>query len=237
MNKHSLAALEDFIFVQHEPAPADILFIPGNGHAEPSERAAALYRAGFAPRILPSGRFSIQKSAFAGQTSGKRAYPGAFLTEWEFMRGVLLANGVPDFAILREARAAFTWQNAICSRAAADAAGLRVRRALLCCMPVHARRCLLYYSSVFPEAEILVCPAEGCQVTRETWAKTPEGIDAVLGEIERCGAQFREIAKEKLLHPTPFPSPLERAYAPPGALGKEVSGQQPDRNPKPGKAG
>ena len=32
-----------FIFLSDKPQKADILFIPGNGHAEPSEYAAELY--------------------------------------------------------------------------------------------------------------------------------------------------------------------------------------------------
>ena len=221
MDKRWIAALTDFIFVSDAPAPADVIFIPGNGHAEPSEKAASLFRAGFAPFLLPSGRWAVSKERFYGQTSGARAYPGGCRTEWEFMRAVLTANGVPEEAILREDRAAFTWQNAIASRAAAEAAGIRVRRAILCCMPVHARRALLYYSSVWPGADFLVCPAEGCALTRENWTESEQGLDAVLGEVERCGAQFHEIAKEKLLRPAPFPSPLERAYAPEGVCPAE----------------
>ena len=38
-----------FIFLEDDPKPADILFIPGNGHAEPSEWAAKLYLDGYAP--------------------------------------------------------------------------------------------------------------------------------------------------------------------------------------------
>ena len=43
-----------FIFLEDDPQPSDILFIPGNGHAEPSELAARLYREGYAPLVLPS---------------------------------------------------------------------------------------------------------------------------------------------------------------------------------------
>ena len=32
-----------FIFLSDTPMPADIIFIPGNGHAGPSELAAQLY--------------------------------------------------------------------------------------------------------------------------------------------------------------------------------------------------
>ena len=42
-----------FIFLHDAPQKADILFIPGNGHAEPSEYAAQLYHSGYAPLILP----------------------------------------------------------------------------------------------------------------------------------------------------------------------------------------
>ena len=90
-----------FIFLHDAPQKADILFIPGNGHAEPSEYAAQLYHSGYAPLILPSGRFSVTTGEFDGQKSGARRYEGRFETEWAFMRAVLLANGVPDRAILR----------------------------------------------------------------------------------------------------------------------------------------
>ena len=129
-----------FIFLRDAPAPADIIFIPGNGHAEPSELAARLYREGYAPRVLPSGRYAIGKGAFCGQVSGERTYFGRFETEWAFMREVLVQNGVPETAILREDEATYTYQNAICSRRRTDAERIAVRRGLICCMPVHARR-------------------------------------------------------------------------------------------------
>ena len=185
-----------FIFLQDAPQRADILFIPGNGHAEPSELAADLYRAGLAPYVLPSGRYAIGKGEFAGQVSGARAYPGRVKTEWAFMREVLLQNGVPDAAILCEDEATYTYQNAIFSRKRTDAMKLTVSRGIICCMPVHARRAKMYYETLFPEAELLVCPAPGAAVTRETWLQSPEGIDAVLGELSRCGGQFSEILKE-----------------------------------------
>ena len=221
MDKRWIDDLTEFVFVRDEPAPADVIFIPGNSHAEPSERAASLWRAGCAPFVLPSGRWSVTRDGFRGQSTGARRYAGEFHTEWEFMRAVLRENGVPEEAILREDRATFTWQNAIASRASLEARGISIRRAILCCMPVHARRCMLYYSSVFPEAEFRVCPADGCAVARETWMESPEGIDAVLGEIERCGAQFHEILREKLLHPMSYPTALERKYAPDGVLSAE----------------
>ena len=154
-----------FIFLEDDPKPADILFIPGNGHAEPSEWAAKLYLDGYAPLILPSGRYSITTGAFCGQQTGNRQYEGRFETEWAFMRTVLIENGVPDSAIL-------------------------------CCMPVHARRAKMYYQTLYPNSELLLCPTPSAAITRINWTAEPEGIDAVLGELERCGSQFHDILRE-----------------------------------------
>ena len=188
--------ITEFIFLRDAPQKADILFIPGNGHAEPSEYAAQLYHSGYAPLILPSGRFSVTTGGFDGQKSGARRYEGRFETEWAFMRAVLLANGVPDRAILHEDEATFTYQNAIYSRRRTDAEKLTVRRAILCCMPVHARRAKMYYQTLFPETQLLLCPAPVTAVTRENWMLEPDGIDQTLGELTRCGSQFHDILRE-----------------------------------------
>ena len=193
----------DFIFLEDAPAPANVIFVPGNSHAEPSELAARLYAQGLAPYVLPSGRYAIGRGEFAGQTSGARSYEGRFETEWAFMRHVLVQNGVSDAAILREDRATFTFQNAIYSRRRTDAEQIAVRRALLCCMPQHARRAKMYYETLYPDAQLLVCPVKDAPVTRDSWMLEPEGIDAVLGELERCGAQFHDIMRELLADQEP----------------------------------
>lgn len=191
--------ITSFIFLSDEPQPADIIFIPGNGHAGPSELAAQLYREGYASRILPSGRYAIGTEGFCGQKSGAREYVGRFDTEWAFMRHVLLENGVPESAILREDEATYTYQNAIFSRKRTDSESLTIRRAIICCMPVHARRARMYYETLFPEADLLVCPVKDAPVTRDAWMHEPDGIDTVLGEMERCGKQFHDIMKELML--------------------------------------
>lgn len=188
-----------FIFLEDEPQKADIIFIPGNGHAEPSEYAASLYSRGFASYVLPSGRYAIGSGGFAGQTSGVREYKGAFDTEWAFMRHILMENGVPEHAVLREDEATYTYQNAIYSRRCTDELRLDVKRGIICCMPVHARRAKMYYQTLYPDAQLIVCPAPGMKIARNNWMHSREGIDAVLGELERCGAQFHEILSDLML--------------------------------------
>ena len=131
------------------------------------------------------------------------------------MRAILMQRGVPSSVILKEDTASFTWQNAIASRRVTNEFHISVRTAIVCCLPSHARRCKLYYSSVYPDADILICPPPGCAVTRDTWCTTPEGIDTVLDEVERCGSQFHYILKESLLDESfVFPSKLQQQYMP-----------------------
>lgn len=185
-----LSQIEEFIFVEDAPEAADIIFVPGNGYPQNAEQAACLYKEGLAPYVLPSGRYSITVGRFGGVCEKKEQYDGNFATEWEFLKEVLLKNGVPESAILQENQATYTYENARYSRQVTDAAGISVKKAILCCRNVHARRSLMYYQYVYPETEFFVCPSIIGGVTRENWRNTEEGVDAVTGEISRVIRQF-----------------------------------------------
>lgn len=178
----------EFIFLEDEPQKADILFLPGSDEGALALRAAELWKAGYAPVILPSGKYAKH----AGRFSGDPAYE----TEWAYFRQILREQGVPEECIWREEQATFTYENALRSREVTDAAGLSVKKALLCCQAYHARRARLYYQVCFPEAEILVCPVTTKGVSRENWYRSARGIDLVLTEVEHCGSQFRQIMRE-----------------------------------------
>lgn len=185
-----LNQIENFIFTEGKPQKSDIIFVPGNGFPEMAERAAELYREGYAPYILPSGRYSITQGRFSGVLSQKEAYSGEYATEWEFLKEVLLRNGVSEQAILREDQATFTYENAIFSRQVTDKAGICVEKAILCCKTYHARRSLMYYQLLYPETEFIVCPACPDGITRNNWRETEAGVEAVTGEISRIIKQF-----------------------------------------------
>lgn len=196
MNQAFLRQYTDFIFVEDNPEKSDIIFIPGSGFPQLSEEAAALYREGFAPYILPSGRYSVTLGHFGGVQEKQELYDGNYETEWEFLSQVLMRNGVPKEVILREDQATYTYENAICSRQVTDKMGLNIRKAILCCKPYHARRSLLYYQLLYPKTKFLVCPIKESTVTRENWFMTEKGTRIVLGEMERIGVQFHEIMRE-----------------------------------------
>lgn len=185
----------DFIFVEDEPEQADMIFVPGNGYPQMAERAAELWKGGYAPYILPSGKYSVVTGKFSGVLAKEEKYRGAYRTEWEFLKTVLIKNGVDERKILREDQATYTYQNAIFSRQATEKRGISLEKAILCCKAQHARRCKMYYELLYPGTRFLICPSD-VGINRENWYLTEEGIREVLGEMRRCGEQFHEILKE-----------------------------------------
>lgn len=181
--------ITDFIFVEDKPERADLLLIPGGDQGALAVTVARLYREGYAPYILPSGRYS--KPVGRCQIPG---YEGK--TEWDFLHDILVREGVPETAILEERKATYTYENAIYSRQVADEMGLSVKRAILCPQACHARRALLYYKVCFPETEFFVCPTVTREISRDNWFLDDRKIDVVLGELEKCGSQFHQILRE-----------------------------------------
>ena len=182
--------ISEFIFAEDEPEKADIIFIPGNGYSQMAEKAAALYGENYASFVLPSGKYSITVGKFGGVLSGQERYNGNYRTEWDFLKDVLIKNHVPDEVILKEDQATFTWENARFSREVTDKAEIEIKKALLCCKNYHARRALMYYQRASPEVEFRVCPCCVDGVTKENWMNSEEGIQSVLGEVQRIVTQF-----------------------------------------------
>ena len=179
-----------YIFAEDMLQKADIILIPGNAYPQNAERAAALYRQGYAPYILPSGKYSTLVGHFAGVLDRADRYNKEYKTEWEFLKDVLVQNGVDESAILKEDQATFTWENARLSREVTDKAGIEIKKALLCCKNYHARRALMYYQRAYPDTEFRVCPCCVDGITRDNWIESERGIKEVLAEVNRIVTQF-----------------------------------------------
>ena len=169
-----LKSSEEFIFAENKPEKSDIIFVPGNGYPQMAEKAAELFKKGMADWILPSGKYSVVNGKFSGVLEKSNVYDKEYGTEWEFLRDVLIKNGVPDQKILKEDQATFTYENAIYSRQVTDHAELEIERAILCCKSYHARRCLMYYQLLYPKTEFYVVPVNADGITRENWRKNEE---------------------------------------------------------------
>lgn len=196
MYREFLKHAGEFVFAENEPKQADIIFVPGNGYPQMAEKAAELYGKGFAPYILPSGKYSVTVGKFSGVLEKADCYTGDYKTEWDFLRDVLIRNHVPQEAVLKENQATFTYENAVFSKKVTDQAGLDIKKAILCCKTHHTRRSLMYYQLVFPDTEFMVVPVDVDGITRENWRDTEEGVDAVTGEITRIIKQFEVMMKK-----------------------------------------
>ena len=183
--------ITDYIFVSDEPREADIIFLPGGTAWQIPETGAELYRRGASPLLLASGKYTLGQTSFVPVNDMPKEYSGNYGTECDFYRAVLKKRGVPDGAVLGEDKAEYTMQNARYSRALCDSLGINVRRAIICCRPYHAARCLMYYTMSFPEADISVCPADCGDITAENWYTTKIGFETVMNEVEKTGVQLR----------------------------------------------
>ena len=188
--------ISEFIFVKDELKPADVIFVPGNRYPDMAEYAAALWKEGLGKWILPSGKYSIVQEQFQGPCRKKELYHENYHTEWEFLKDVLVKNGVPEQVILKEDQATFTYDNAIRSRAVLMEQGIECRCGIICCNAVHARRCKMYYELVFPACKFMMAPVDATKITKENWHRSQQGIESVLSEMERCGRQFQQILEE-----------------------------------------
>jgi uncharacterized SAM-binding protein YcdF (DUF218 family) len=187
--------ITNFIFLDDKPQNADIIFIPGGSYPEIAEKAVTLWSEGYSPIILPSGRYSVTCGYFPGPMSKANVYSKKYHTEWEFLKDVLIQNGVDESYILREDEATNTYENAIFSKRITDKHNLKIQKAIVCCKAFHARRCLMYYQTIYQQTQFIVCPTETKGINKENWFKTDEGINKVLGELSRCGSQFVDIIK------------------------------------------
>ena len=185
MNQDFIKEAGDYIFQEDTIEKADIIFVPGNGQPQMAEQAAQLYQERNAPYILPSGRYSILVGHFIGVQAKQDVYNGDYETEWEFLKDVLMKNGVPESAILKEDQSTFTYENAILSKKVTDGLGMDIKKAIMCCKNYHARRACMYYELLYPETKFMVVPACVDGINRENWRETEEGVDAVTGEITR----------------------------------------------------
>lgn len=190
MNPRIIADITNFIFVSDEPEQADAIFLPGGSFPEPPEYASELYRQGYAKWLIPSGGVSVKRDKWPGVRRKAELYSGDYQSDCEFFTDVLLKNGVPAAAIIREDKSGHTRDNAFLSRKAVDERGIDVKTALIVCKAFHARRCHMLYQMAFPAVNIKVCPVHCYNITKDNWYQTEAGIDRVLGELARCGNQF-----------------------------------------------
>ena len=66
MNTRILEDISNFIFVEDSLEKADVIMIPGGSYPDLPEKAAELWKKGYAPILVPAGGVSIKLGKFAG---------------------------------------------------------------------------------------------------------------------------------------------------------------------------
>ena len=192
MDQRAIRDISEFIFMSDTPKKSDIIFIPGTSQSAVSETAARLYCAGYAEFVIPSGMYSPKRGKFAAEKIDNPRYAGEYATDFAYCKHILMENGVPENAILREDRSTHTGENAEFSAVVLKELGIRVERAILCCQAFHARRAFMTYAKHFPDAEILVVPTDTQGITREEWFLHEKSYRRVMSEVRKCGEYFQE---------------------------------------------
>ncbi len=195
MNTRAIQDITCFIFMDDTPEKCDIILVPGTSKFAVTEKAAELYREGFAPYVMPSGLYSSSLGRFAAENIDSPRYAGTYASDFAYCKHILMENGVPEYAILREDRATNSMENAMYSAQAVRDAGIQVRRAIICCQAFHSRRAFLSYACYFPGVELMVVPTATQGIAKEDWYRSEKGYKKVMGEVAKCGAYFREMGK------------------------------------------
>ncbi|MBE6552088.1 MAG: YdcF family protein [Ruminococcaceae bacterium] len=186
----------DALYENNADKVSDIIFVPGDSHPHSSERAAILWKAGLAPKILISGNYGMKNGTFVGIQAKANIYNGDYSSEVELMTDVLLKNGVDESCILTEGEARHTKENALFSRKICDENGVFPRKAIICCKSFHARRCFMSYALAFPDTKLFVSSVNVYDITKDNWYTFEYGIHRVMGEVKRCGEYYeREIVQ------------------------------------------
>lgn len=194
MKSSIIQDISTFIFIEDTPLPSDLIIAVGGSMPQIAEKAAQLYCDGYAPYVIAGGGFSVKLGRFKGVSDKKDIYNKDYRTEADFYADVLRRNGVPESAILREDKSGYTRQNAEFAKALAEERGIELNRIIVVCKAFHARRCQMFFQSVFKGSEVLIVPADieniELGLSKDNWYKSEYGIKRVLGELSRCGEQI-----------------------------------------------
>ena len=197
MNQRAIRDITNFIFMNDAPQKSDVIFIPGTSKSAITEKAAELYRAGYAEYVMPAGLYSGKWGRFASEKIDNPRYAGEYASDFAYCRHILLENGVPERAIIREEKSTNTGENAAYSAQVLRELGISVKKAILCCQAFHARRAFMTYAKHFPDTEILVVPTDTQGIRKADWFLHESSYRRVMSEVMKCGEYFLEYADDQ----------------------------------------
>ena len=182
-----MQALWDYLLVAQPPAAAEVIFVFGSQDMAIPDRAAALYRAGYAPTVLVTG-------GYGRMTRGVFDEPEALV-----FRARLLGAGVPEAAIVAETEAGNTLENVRFGLAALRRAGRPAGSALLVAKGFVTRRAVATFAAQAPDVRVGACPPTA--QLAEAMDRPPDAFAARLvaevDRLDRYGARG-DIARQRI---------------------------------------
>lgn len=141
-----LKPLWDYLAISERPVSADAIFVFGSRDFAVPDRAAELYHAGYAPRVLVTGSYGrLTRDVFPK--------PEALV-----FKDRLVAAGVPQDAVITEDKAANTLENVRLGMDALKRSGVSARRLLLVAKGFVMRRCVATFAGQFDGLTVVPCP-------------------------------------------------------------------------------
>lgn len=168
----SIREISEYLFCEDEVQQADLILVFGGKRLERAERAAELYKAGAAPRIVISG-------------GDKR---GIGVCEAERLKEHCVAQGVPAEAITVECESVNSLENVKMSVALIEEqmGWKNLQNVIVVSAPYHLRRIKQALAHYIPRSVKITCCADTRQdITRDNWWHTPEGQNMVYRELEK----------------------------------------------------
>lgn len=168
----SLREITEYLFCEDELTASDLILVFGGKRNERSDKAAQLFKAGLAPRIVISG--------------GDKRETGE--SEAEVLKRRCVELGVPEDAIITECNSVNTLENVKMSVAAIEElyGWKKIGKVILVSSPHHLRRVKHTVAHHVPQTvSLLCCPDARTDITRENWWHTPEGQNTVYRELEK----------------------------------------------------
>ncbi len=196
IKKYSMT-LWDFLVLNDSPTKCDVIIAHGSYDTRIVEKAAQLFKEGFAQYILISGGF--------GRLSGQNATR----TEAEIFRDVTVSMGVPEDKIILENKSTNTQTNITYSKAALEQSGIPFSKLIAIQLPYILKRTAESYKINWPDADIIfVSPVEKFDDYPNELVSEEELIHLMVGEVSR----LQVYPAKGFIGEVEIPAEVENAY-------------------------
>lgn len=140
----TLRPVYDFLYIEEEPVKADVIFVFGGVGDERAKYAAKLWKQGFAPWVLVTGKCGIYTADLK-------------TTEAARYRLLLIEYGVPDSAIIVEENATNFGENVRFGVEMLTRHNVTIRSVIMIARGFLMTRCSATFAIQFPDIKTFAC--------------------------------------------------------------------------------